>query len=83
MRRTSAPRRGFVVVACLGHSRAGAGALILSKRAEDILWGVAQCLWALAGVTVADFREGKIRSFQTYLDDLSHPERTSSGTARA
>lgn len=25
----------------------------------------------LAGVTVADFREGKIRSFRTYFDDLS------------
>ena len=25
----------------------------------------------LAGITVADFREGKIRSFRTYFDDLS------------
>ena len=25
----------------------------------------------LAGVTVADFREGKIRSFRTYFDDVS------------
>src|SRR6476661_8765401 len=25
----------------------------------------------LAGLTVADFREGKIRSFRTYFDDLS------------
>jgi ketosteroid isomerase-like protein len=25
----------------------------------------------LAGVTVADFRDGKIRSFRTYFDDLS------------
>jgi ketosteroid isomerase-like protein len=25
----------------------------------------------LAGVTVADFREGKIRSYRTYFDDLS------------
>ena len=25
----------------------------------------------LPGVTVADFREGKIRSFRTYFDDLS------------
>lgn len=25
----------------------------------------------MAGVTVADFREGKIRSFRTYFDDLS------------
>ena len=25
----------------------------------------------MAGVTVADFRDGKIRSFRTYVDDLS------------
>ena len=25
----------------------------------------------MAGVTVADFREGKIRSFRTYFDDIS------------
>ena len=25
----------------------------------------------MAGVTVADFRDGKIRSFRTYFDDLS------------
>ena len=25
----------------------------------------------LPGVTVADFREGKVRSFRTYFDDLS------------
>ena len=25
----------------------------------------------LPGVTVADFREGKIRSYRTYFDDLS------------
>lgn len=25
----------------------------------------------LAGVTVADFRDGKIKSFRTYFDDLS------------
>jgi transposase len=43
-------RRGYVVVACLGYSRVGAGALIFSKRAEDILWGVARCLWRLGGL---------------------------------
>ena len=25
----------------------------------------------LAGATIADFRDGKIRSFRTYFDDLS------------
>jgi transposase len=37
-------RRGWVVVACLGYSRAGAGALIFSKEAPDLLWGIARCL---------------------------------------
>jgi transposase len=57
-------RRGFVVVACLGYSRAGAGALIFSKRAEDILWGVAQCLWALGGLprTLVWDREGALHA---------------------
>jgi transposase len=57
-------RRGFVVVACLGYSRAGAGALVFSKRAEDVLWGVARCLWALGGlprVLVWD-REGALHA---------------------
>ncbi len=33
----------------------------------------------LAGVTVADFREGKIRSFRTYFDDLSLIEQIAGG----
>jgi transposase len=40
-------RRGWVVVACLGYSRAGAGALIFSKQTPDLLWGIARCLWSL------------------------------------
>ena len=53
-------RRAWVVVACLGYSRAGAGALIFSKEAPDVLWGMARCLWslgALAELLVWD-REG-------------------------
>ena len=42
-------RRGWVVVACLGYSRAGAGALIFSKETPDLLWGIARCLWSLGG----------------------------------
>ena len=34
-------RRAWVVVACLGYSRAGAGALVFSKQAPDVLWGMA------------------------------------------
>ena len=43
-------RRAWVVVACLGYSRAGAGALIFSKEAPDVLWGMSRCLWALGAL---------------------------------
>ena len=43
-------RKGFVVVACLGFSRAGAGALVFSKQTPDLLWGIGRCLWALGAV---------------------------------
>ncbi len=43
-------RRAWVVVACLGYSRAGAGALIFSKEAPDVLWGMARCVWALGAL---------------------------------
>jgi transposase len=43
-------RRAWVVIACLGFSRAGAGALIFSKEAPDVLWGMARCLWSLGGL---------------------------------
>jgi hypothetical protein len=39
-----------VVVACLGYSRAGAGALVFSKEAPDVLWGMTRCLWSLGGL---------------------------------
>jgi hypothetical protein len=39
-------RRAWVVVACLGYSRAGAGALVFAKETPDLLWGVARCLVA-------------------------------------
>jgi transposase len=43
-------RRAWVVVACLGYSRAGAGALIFSKEAPDVLWGMSRCLWSLGAL---------------------------------
>jgi transposase len=43
-------RRGWVVVACLGYSRAGAGALVFSKEVPDLLWGIARCLWSLGAL---------------------------------
>jgi transposase len=57
-------RRGYVVVACLGYSRAGAGALVFSKRAHDLLSGVARCLWRLGGLahTLVWDREGALHA---------------------
>jgi transposase len=55
-------RRGWVVSSCSGYSRAGAGALVFSKEAPDILWGMSRCLarlGALPGKVVWD-REGAI-----------------------
>ena len=43
-------RRAWVVVACLGYSRAGAGALVFSKQAPDVLWGMTRCLWSLGAL---------------------------------
>jgi transposase len=43
-------RRGWVVVGCLGYSRAGAGALVFSRQAPDVLWGVGRCLWSLGAL---------------------------------
>jgi transposase len=43
-------RRGWVVVGCLGYSRAGAGALVFSKEVPDLLFGIGRCLWRLGGL---------------------------------
>jgi transposase len=43
-------RRGFVVVACLGYSRAGAGALVFSKETPDLLAGIRRCIWQLGAL---------------------------------
>jgi transposase len=43
-------RRGWVVLACLGYSRAGVGALVFSKQTPDLLWGIARCLWSLGAL---------------------------------
>jgi transposase len=43
-------RRALVVVACLGYSRAGAAALIFSKEAPEVLWGMSRCLWSLGAL---------------------------------
>jgi transposase len=43
-------RQGWVVVACLGYSRAGAGMLVFSKETEDLLAGIAGCLTRLGAL---------------------------------
>jgi transposase len=43
-------RRGWVVVACLGYSRAGAGALVFSRQIPDLLFGIRRCLWSLGAL---------------------------------
>jgi transposase len=43
-------RQGWVVVACLGYSRAGAGVLVFSKETEDLLAGIAGCLTRLGAL---------------------------------
>jgi transposase len=43
-------RRGWVVLGCLGYSRAGAGALIFSKEIADLLFGIRRCLWRLGAL---------------------------------
>ncbi|MCA1698510.1 MAG: integrase core domain-containing protein, partial [Actinobacteria bacterium] len=53
-------RPGYVVVAALGYSRAGAGALVFSKEAPDVLWGLWRCLELLGALpqTLVTDREG-------------------------
>jgi transposase len=43
-------RQGWVVVACLGYSRAGAGMLVFSKETEDLLAGISGCLSRLGAL---------------------------------
>jgi transposase len=53
-------RKGYVVVGALGYSRFGAGALVFSKEAPDVLWGMWRCaqrIGALPERLVVD-REG-------------------------
>jgi transposase len=57
-------RVGYVVFAALGYSRVGAGALIFSKEAVDILWGMARCLRSFGAVPRALVwdREGAVHA---------------------
>jgi transposase len=57
-------RRGYVVVCCLPYSRVGAGALVFSKEAPDLLFGIGSCLSKLGGLpeTLVWDREGALHA---------------------
>jgi transposase len=65
-------RKGYVVVCCLGYSRVGAGALVFSKEAPDLLWGIARCLWSLGGLpsTLVWDREGALHAHRGRPTDV-------------
>ena len=46
----SQTRKGYVVVGVLGYSRFGAGALVFSKEAPDVLWGMQRCVWRIGAL---------------------------------
>jgi transposase len=57
-------RRGYVVVGCLPYSRAGAGTLVFSKEAPDLLYGIGACLTKLGALpeTLVWDREGALHA---------------------
>jgi hypothetical protein len=57
-------RRGYVVVGCLPYSRAGAGTLVFSKEASDLLYGIGDCLVKLGALpeTLVWDREGALHA---------------------
>jgi transposase len=57
-------RRGYVVVGCLPYSRAGAGTLVFSKQAPDVLYGIGACLAKLGALpeTLVWDREGALHA---------------------
>ena len=57
-------RRGYVMVGALGYARVGAGALLFSKEAPDLLWGQARCLRSFGGLpeTLVTDREGALHA---------------------
>ena len=57
-------RRGWVVTAELGYSRAIAGALVFSKEAPDLIYGMSRCLVGLGALpeTLVWDREGAIHA---------------------
>lgn len=65
-------RRGYVVVGCLPYSRAGAGCLVFSKQACDLLYGIGRCLVSLGALprTLVWDREGALHAGQGRPTDV-------------
>lgn len=63
-------RRGYVLTGVLGYSKVGAGALVFSKSAPDLLWAMDRCLRRLGGVprTAVFDREGALCADKTARD---------------
>ncbi len=76
-------RRGFVVTSCSGYSRAGAGALIFSKQAPDILWGMGRCLARLGALPLkrSGIARGRSTAAAASRPTSSRPSAASSGSA--
>jgi transposase len=57
-------RRGYVVIGCLPYSRGGAGTLVFSKEAPDLLYGIGECLAKLGALpeTLVWDREGALHA---------------------
>jgi len=57
-------RRGYVVFCCLPYSRVRAGALVFSREAPDLLYGIGRCLERLGAVpeTLVWDREGALHA---------------------
>jgi hypothetical protein len=70
-------RRGYVVTAELCWSRVIAGALVFSKEAPDILWGLGRCL-ARIGVLPQKLE----RSYRAIADAISSPVTHRAATTR-
>ena len=43
-------RKAWVVTAALGYSRVGAGALVFSRKAPDLIWGMSRCISSLGAL---------------------------------
>jgi hypothetical protein len=73
-------RKGWVVIAYLGYSRAGAGALTFSKQTEDLLFGIRRCLWSVDTGWLATYAKPQAKAEALHghgtMADMSYPDAT-------